>query len=106
MDNNNETINLTQEMLQSLISTAVIAATTALGQNVSDSSGSHSKAEKPKRPIISSGTTMEKWSYFTTKWDRYKKLTGIKNDELSNQLLECCDEDLQLALHRAVGSNT
>ena len=40
MDNNNETINLTHEMLQSLISTAVIAATTALGQNVSYSSGS------------------------------------------------------------------
>ena len=51
MDNNNETIKLTQEMLQSQISTAVIAETTAFGQNFSDSSGSHSKAEKPKRPI-------------------------------------------------------
>ena len=59
MANNNETINLTQEMLQSLISTAVIAATTALGQNILDSKGSPLKAEKPKRPIISYGTTME-----------------------------------------------
>ena len=57
-------ITLTQEMLQNIISTAVRAATSAMGST--NNSSSHSNAEKPKRPLISSGTSLEKWSYFTT----------------------------------------
>ena len=65
-------ITLTQEMLQSMISTAVMAATSAMGRN---NSAMQSKAEKPKRPTISAGTSLEKWSYFKSRWDRYKQLT-------------------------------
>ena len=100
-ETNNPTISLTPAMLQELISSAVMAATTALGNT--NTSTAQSKAEKPKRPIISTGTTLEKWSYFISRWQRYKQLTNMNSTEISCHLLECCEDELQLALHRAIG---
>ena len=94
------TISLTQDMLQQIITTAVTAATSNLNQN---RQAVNSLAEKPRRPTISSGTTSEKWSYFLSRWARYKSLAGIKDTDCSNHLIECCDDDLQLSLHRAIG---
>ena len=93
---------MTPEMLQQIITTAVTAATTAMNQN--RPAPCHG-AEKPKRPTNSSGITLEKWSYFLNKWERYKALTGIGEEDCTNHLVECCDEDLQLSLHKTHGSS-
>ena len=46
-----------------------------------------SKAEKAKRPELSSDVSEEDWSYFTTRWEQYKKATGLKGDDIITQLL-------------------
>ena len=98
-----ENITLTPEMLQQIISNAVTAATSAaMNQRAQPITLS---AEKPKRPTISSGTTPEKWVYLLSRWERYKGLTGITGTAQSTHLIECCDEDLQLSLFRAIGSS-
>ena len=59
-----------------------------------------SKAEKAKRPELSSDVSEEDWSYFTTRWEQYKKATGLKGDDIITQLLECCTEQLRRDHHR------
>ena len=62
------------------------------------------QAEKLKRPTIEAGVTLEKWVYFTSRWNRYKKLSEIPEDTLTAQLLECADEELMMDLHRNNGA--
>ena len=57
--------------------------------------------ERVKRPMVDMGCTSERWSFFKTQWDAYKKLTKIAGDDTTDQLLECCQYDLKLALFRA-----
>ena len=57
--------------------------------------------ERPKRPKIDMGCTSEKWSYFKSRWATYKKLTKIGQSDATDQLLECCEDELKLALFRA-----
>ena len=96
-------ITLTTEALQQIVSNAVLAAATvyqAQGNNAHAS-----QAEKPKRPTIGVGTTLEKWNYFKARWERYKSMTNIQGAQIVSHLLECCDEELQLILHRLMGSD-
>ena len=99
-----ETINVSPAMLQQIINTAVRAATDAARAN---STPSTAKADKPKRPQVSRNSTAEQWSYFITRWNRYKQMTGLGTnvEETVCHLLECCDEDLQLGLHRSLGAD-
>ena len=60
--------------------------------------------EKVRRPTIDSGSTLEKWNFFLARWQRYKKMSGISEDDVSCQLLECLEEDLLLNLHRSKGA--
>lgn len=59
-----------------------------------------SKAEKAKRPELTSDISEEDWSYFTTRWTQYKKATGLKGEDIITQLLECCTEQLRRDHHR------
>ena len=95
-----EMIQLTPDLLQQMITAAVQAATTA---SATSNSLNHAVAEKPKRPTIKSCINQEHWTYFNTRWNRYKSMTSPKTNELVCHLNECCDEDLQLVLHRNVG---
>ena len=92
-----QTVSLSPEMLQQIITTAITAATTAMNQN---RPSANQTAEKPKRPKISSGTILEKGSYFLNKRERYIVLTRINGEGCSNHLIDCYNEDLQLSLHR------
>ena len=58
------------------------------------------KAEKVKRPSISSGGTTEDWQYFKSRWDDYVRATKISGADKVIQLLECCDEQLRRDLTR------
>ena len=59
-----------------------------------------SKAEKAKRPELSSDISDEDWSYFISRWTQYKKATGISGDDIVTQLMECCSERLRRDHHR------
>ena len=98
------TIKVSPAMLQQIINTAVRAATDAARAN---STPSTAKADKPKRPQVSRNSTAEQWSYFITRWNRYKQMTGLGTnaEETVCHLFECCDEDLQLGLHRSLGAD-
>ena len=59
--------------------------------------------EKVKRPSIEAGSSLEKWTYFKSRWNRYKQLANIDDNIVPGHLLECCDEDILLDLHRNHG---
>ena len=67
--------------------------------------GAHNtKAEKVRRPMISSSGTTEEWQYFLTRWNEYKLATRLAGHDIVLQLLECADDSLRRDLIRAYGS--
>ena len=64
------------------------------------------KAEKVKRPVISSSGTSEEWSYFQQRWKEYKLATRLTGSDIIYQLLECCDETLRKDLSRSFSDLT
>ena len=72
------TLEITPEALQQIITNAVSAAISvqSVASVPNTASPPQVQPEKPRRPTISSGTSLEKWSYFLTKWKRYKAMTG------------------------------
>ena len=64
------------------------------------------KAEKVRRPVISTSGTSEEWTYFTTRWSEYKQATRLTGQDIIFQLLECCDEALRKDLSRSFSNLT
>ena len=64
------------------------------------------KAEKVRRPTITTSGTSEDWFYFTARWKEYKKAAHLQADEILVQLMECCDEGLRRDLTRTYGTLT
>ena len=64
------------------------------------------KAEKVRRPVISSSGTSEEWSYFNQRWTEYKLATRLTGPDVIYQLLECCDEALRKDLSRSFSDLT
>ena len=85
---------------------AIIAALLNLHAN-SHAASSHAataqatRAEKRKRPTISSAASSEEWTYFETRWDEYHRGTKLTGGDVVVQLLECCSDELQKDLIRA-----
>ena len=84
---------------------AIVAALISTHAKVHDTSVTPAKAEKVKRPTVSSAGTSEEWTYFLSRWKDYVDATKIKDKELIIQLLECCDETLRRDLTRAQGGS-
>ena len=61
------------------------------------------KPEKVRRPTISAAGSSEDWAYFLNRWDDYKRATHLRDNDISYQLLECCDENLRKDLTRTFG---
>ena len=61
------------------------------------------RAEKVKRPDISSAGTTEDWQYFKSRWNDYVKATRLEGTDRIIQLLECCDDQLCKDLTRNAG---
>ena len=55
---------------------------------------------KVDRPKISIGCTSENFIFFKQKWTSFKKLTRVPESEYADHLLECCEDDLEIALYR------
>ena len=84
---------------------AIVAALISTHAKVHDTSVTPAKAEKVKRPTVSSAGTSEELTYFLSRWKDYVDATKIKDKELIIQLLECCDETLRRDLTRAQGGS-
>ena len=80
--------------------TAVILSTHAL----SHSGAVKAKPAPIKRPEITSGGTTENLSYFVTRWKAYSGAVQLSGQDVTIQLLECCDSKLRRDITRnAVG---
>lgn len=86
--------------IQSLVSSAVQAATQAVLTGIHQQS-----ATKARRPSASKGMTLEQWNFFTNKWSSYKTAAPILSDRIPQELMECCDESLQFCLYRMLGDS-
>ena len=83
--------------------TAKLSEAAAIETLRSHTNGSHnnaSRVERKKRPTIKAEISMQEWSYFNRNWNVYKKSTGISGDILTSELLDCCDEQLDMDIHR------
>ena len=64
------------------------------------------KAEKVRRPTITTSGTSEDWVYFCQRWDEYKVATKLTGTDILFQLLECCEESLRKDINRTYGTLT
>ena len=88
-------------------------AVTLLNIHSNGTHSSHSSApsapsmavEKVRRPMITSGGSSEKWSYFLIRWQDYVDATKVTGKDKIIQLLECCDEELRKDLTRSSGGS-
>ncbi len=71
--------------------TAVILSTHAL----SHTGAAKAKPAPIKRPEMTSGGTTENWSYFLTRWKAYSGGVQLSGQDVTIQLLECCDSKLR-----------
>ena len=64
------------------------------------------KAEKVRRPSITSAGTSEEFTYFQQRWQGYKLATKLQGRDIIFQLLECLEEPLRKDLTRTYGDLT
>ena len=64
----------------------------------------NTKAEKVRRPTITSQGNTEDWTYFHSRWQEYKAATKLTGTDIVHQLLETCEESLRKDLHRTYGT--
>ena len=59
-----------------------------------------SKQKTPKidRPEVKQDISDEEWQSFEAEWGRFKKCTEMGNDEIADQLFQCCDRPLKRLL--------
>ena len=82
---------------------AALITTHATAHGLPHSATPVAKAEKVKRPCISSAGTTEDWQYFTSRWSDYVEATKLSGTDKVIQLLECCDDQLRRDLTRNAG---
>ena len=98
-----QAIVLTAETIQQIISASVNTAVQSIAATMNNGNAGP-RGERPSRPTASMGMSQEQWEHFKTKWTRYKSLSKLREEDIVNNLIECCDDDLQLSLDRTVGS--
>ena len=69
---------------------------------------SHANTQKQKppkvdRPRVTRGISGEEWATFERKWTMFKNATHIGCDEMTSQLLACCEGELENAIYNDSG---
>ena len=65
----------------------------------------NAKVDKKVRPNISPQMTEENWRFLTDEWSRYKRQTGIKDQQLLDELWSCMTEELRQLAFAEGGSD-
>lgn len=74
-------------------------------KNVHDVTDSRPKPPKISRPTLQQDVVEDDWAAFTRRWDMFRKGTDIAADQVTAQLLACCEPDVESALFRQDPSN-
>ena len=61
------------------------------------------KPPKVDRPRVTRGISGEEWATFEHKWTMFKNATHIGCDEMTSQLLACCEGELKNAIYNDSG---
>ena len=95
--------DLADELLGQLIA---LHAQTAHPPAATPATTPNTKAEKVRRPTITSSGTQEEWLYFLQRWQMYKEATKLEGRDVLYQLLESCDDQLRKDIIRTHGTLT
>ena len=71
-------------------------------QIITSNGGSKQRPPKIERPTISRGSSSEEWNLFRKKWSLFNNGTSIPDDQLTTQLWQCCDAELESDLFKDV----
>ena len=52
------------------------------------------RAPKSERPKIAAGGSEESWNTFVTRWNNYKRTSGVTGVVVTGELFECCSTEL------------
>ena len=68
--------------------------------NTSNAVASSLKQKVPKidRPEVKQDISDEDWQSFEAEWKRFKRCTEMRNEEVADQLFQCCDMSLMRLL--------
>ena len=58
----------------------------------------HAKPPQIARPEVKQDISAEEWYSFLEEWKRFKRITNLPEDEVADQLLQCCDRPLSRLL--------
>ena len=56
------------------------------------------KPEAMKRPLATLDMTETAWRDFKSQWQRYKRSTGLTGQDITDQLISCCADPLQMVI--------
>ena len=102
----------TTDDVEAIIAAAQLNIHTLTHQPGANTAVSKQKPPKIGRPSVSRGTTEEEWHMFLKRWDLFKQGTDIPPGQLTTQLWQCCNRDLEDDLFKdihnmsAVAENT
>ena len=68
--------------------------------NVHESGGARQRPPKMPRPELTQDITEEDWHVFTKRWELFRRGTSLAPQQVSAQLLACCEPTLHTALLR------
>lgn len=58
----------------------------------------HAKPPQIARPEVKQDISAEEWYSFVEEWRRFKRITGLQDSEIADQLYQCCERQLSRLL--------
>lgn len=82
---------------------AIAMLTNHNSTHLNPSGSAHRRTNQPKppqiaRPEVKQDISAEDWYSFLEEWKRFKRITGLKEAEFSDQLFQCCERQLSRLL--------
>ena len=94
-------MSLTSEQLQTILAASLKTALDAVA-----SADEKPRVKAPERPDIDLGSSETQWAFFKDEWDVYKRRSGLKQEQVTDELRACCSKELRKTLFDFVGSAT
>ncbi len=68
------------------------------GNSSTTATSTKQKVPKIDRPEVKQDISDEDWQSFEAEWRRFKRCTEMRNEEVADQLFQCCDKSLKRLL--------
>ena len=89
-----------QEVKKADDMTTCIALMQLHQKNVHEARDTRQKPPKINRPTLQQGIGEDDWAAFTRRWDMFQNGTELSPNQVTAQLLACCEPELEAALFR------